>query len=298
MYPEAYKSIEDNYPTVKERMLITDMEYFLAEDLGYNDVSCTLVPDSEVEAIIFTKEGCVMAGVDVAKSFFDYLGINAVTSCADGDWISEGSTIFSLYGSSVSILRAERIVLNFLGHLCGIATLTRRCVDTVASISDARVACTRKTTPGLRKYEKLAVIAGGGDPHRFNLSDAVMIKDNHVKMMGIEAAIRSARKKASFTQKIEVEVESANDALQAAALGADIIMLDNMGPHQVADTMACLKSAGIPGHIILEVSGGIGPDDLEAYARTGVHMISMGSLIHQARWVDISLEFSTQKSKI
>lgn len=298
MHPEEYKSIEDNYPTVKERMLITDIEYFLAEDLGYNDVSCTLVPDREVEAIIFTKEDCVMAGVDVARSFFDYLGISAVSSCADGDRIAGGSTIFSLSGSSVSILRAERIVLNFLGHLCGIATLTRRCVDSVARISNARVACTRKTTPGLRKYEKLAVIAGGGDPHRFNLSDAVMIKDNHVKMMGIEAAIMSARKNASFTQKIEVEVESGDDALQAAALGADIIMLDNMDPHQVADTMASLKRAVIPGHIIIEVSGGIGPDNIEAYARTGVHVISMGSLIHQARWIDISLEFSNQKSKI
>jgi nicotinate-nucleotide pyrophosphorylase (carboxylating) len=279
-------------------MLITDIEYFLEEDLGYNDISCTLVPDREVEATIFTKEECVLAGTDVARSFFDYFGISAVTTHADGDRVPEGGIIFSLRGSSVSILRTERIVLNFLGHLCGIATLTRRCVDAVAKISDARVACTRKTTPGLRKYEKLAVVAGGGDPHRFNLSDTVMIKDNHVGMMGIEAAIRSARQKASFTQKIEVEVESTADALQAAALGADIIMLDNMDPHQAAETMACLKKARIPRHIMIEVSGGIGPDNLAGYASTGVNVISMGSLVHQARWIDISLEFSSQKSKI
>ncbi len=274
-------------------MLITDIEYFLAEDLGYNDVSCTLVPDREVEATVFTKEECVLAGTDVARSFFDYFGISAVTSHADGDRVPEGGIIFSLRGSSVSILRTERVVLNFLGHLCGIATLTRRCVDAVAKISDARVACTRKTTPGLRKYEKLAVVAGGGDPHRFNLSDTVMIKDNHVGIMGIEAAIRSARQKASFTQKIEVEVESTADALKAAALGADIIMLDNMEPSKVAETVAYLKRTGIPRHVIIEVSGGIGPDNLEAYARTGVHVISMGSIIHQARWIDISLEFSS-----
>lgn len=279
-------------------MLITEIERFLEEDLGYNDISCTLVPDREVEAVIFTKEDCILAGLDVARSFFDYLGIHAVTTLSDGDRLAKGTTIFTLSGSSVSILRAERLVLNFLGHLCGIATLTRRCVDAVASVSDARVACTRKTTPGLRKYEKLAVIAGGGDPHRFNLSDTVMIKDNHVNMMGVEAALISARQKASFTHKIEIEVESAEDALRAAALGADIIMLDNMDPDQVAQTMARLREARIAGHIVIEVSGGIGPDNLDAYARTGVDVISMGSLIHQARWIDVSLEFSDQKSKI
>lgn len=279
-------------------MLITEIERFLEEDLGYNDISCTLVPDRQVEAVIFTKEDCVLAGLDVARSFFDYLGLHAITTLSDGDRLAKGGNIFTLSGSSVSILRAERLVLNFLGHLCGIATLTRKCVDAVSSVSDARVACTRKTTPGLRKYEKLAVIAGGGDPHRFNLSDTVMIKDNHVNMMGVEAALRSARRKASFTQKVEVEVESTEDALRAASLGADIIMLDNMNPSQVAQTMASLREAQIPEHIIIEVSGGISFHDLEAYARTGVDVISMGSLIHQARWIDVSLEFIHGNSKI
>ena len=279
-------------------MLITEIERFLEEDLGYNDISCTLVPDRQVEAVIFTKEDCVLAGLDVARSFFDYLGLHAITTLSDGDRLAKGGNIFTLSGSSVSILRAERLVLNFLGHLCGIATLTRKCVDAVSAVSDARVACTRKTTPGLRKYEKLAVIAGGGDPHRFNLSDTVMIKDNHVNMMGVEAALRSARQKASFTQKVEVEVESTEDALRAASLGADIIMLDNMNPSQVAQTMTSLREAQIPEHIIIEVSGGISFHDLEAYARTGVDVISMGSLIHQARWIDVSLEFIDGNSKI
>lgn len=279
-------------------MLITEIERFLEEDLGYNDISCTLVPDRQVEAVIFTKEDCVLAGLDVARSFFNYLGIHAITTFSDGDRLAKGGNIFTLSGSSVSILRAERLVLNFLGHLCGIATLTRKCVDAVSAVSDARVACTRKTTPGLRKYEKLAVIAGGGDPHRFNLSDTVMIKDNHVNMMGVEAALRSARQKASFTQKIEVEVESTEDALRAAFQGADIIMLDNMNSYQVAQTMASLREAQIPEHILIEVSGGISFHDLEAYARTGVDVISMGSLIHQARWIDVSLEFIDENSKI
>ncbi|KXS40190.1 MAG: nicotinate-nucleotide pyrophosphorylase (carboxylating) [Methanolobus sp. T82-4] len=274
-------------------MLRSDVEYYLREDLGYNDISCTLVPDREVQAVIFTKEDCTLAGLDIAMEFFHYLGIHAETEYKQGDTVKKGSRIFSLHGSSVSILRAERVVLNFLGHLCGIATLTRSCVDTVRKFSDTKVACTRKTTPGLREYEKKAVIAGGGDPHRFNLSDAVMIKDNHVKMMGIESAIESARKKASFTQKIEVEVESTDDALLAAKLGADIIMLDNMDAETVMYTMKALRKASVPENIIIEVSGGIGPDNLEEYAKTGVDVISMGSIIHQARWVDISLEFSS-----
>ncbi|WP_406660726.1 carboxylating nicotinate-nucleotide diphosphorylase [Methanolobus sp. ZRKC3] len=272
-------------------MFIGDIERFLKEDLGYNDISCHLVPDRETDAIIFAKADCVVAGIGIARSFFDYLGINATTEYEDGSAIGKGDVIFNLRGSSVSILRAERLVLNFLGHLSGIATLTRKCVDMVGKHSNARVACTRKTTPGIREYEKMAVVAGGGDSHRFNLSDSIMIKDNHVKMMGVEAAIRSAKEKASFTQKIEVEVESVENALLAAKCGADIIMLDNMSPDTIIETVSSLKGASIPEHILVEVSGGIDSDNLEEYAKTGVDVISMGSLIHKSSWVDVSLEF-------
>lgn len=276
-------------------MYTHEIESFLEEDLGYNDISCKLVPDHDVEAIIFTKEDCTLAGIDVAISFFDYLGIGYSTDYSNGDRISKNDVIFSLIGSSLSILRAERLVLNFLGHLCGIATNTSRCVDIVRRHSDTRVACTRKTTPGLRKYEKMAVIAGGGDPHRFNLTDSIMIKDNHVKMMGVEAAILSAKKKAGFTQKIEVEVESSADALKAVQAGADIIMLDNMVPEDIVKTVDFLKSSSIPEHIIIEVSGGINMDNLEEYAKTGVDVISMGSLIHKSQWIDVSLEITEEK---
>jgi nicotinate-nucleotide pyrophosphorylase (carboxylating) len=271
-------------------MYTHEIESFLEEDLGYNDISCKLVPDNAVEAIIFTKEDCTLAGIDVAISFFDYFGIEYSTDYSNGDRLSENDVIFTLKGSSLSILRTERLVLNFLGHLCGIATNTSRCVDIVRRHSDTRVACTRKTTPGLRKYEKMAVIAGGGDSHRFNLTDSIMIKDNHVKMMGVEAAINSAKEKAGFTQKIEVEVESSADALKAAMAGADIIMLDNMDPAAIIKTVDFLRNSSIPEHIIIEVSGGINMDNLEDYAKTGVHVISMGSLIHQSQWIDVSLE--------
>jgi nicotinate-nucleotide pyrophosphorylase [carboxylating] (EC 2.4.2.19) len=272
-------------------MYTHEIESFLEEDLGYNDISCKLVPDHNVEAIIFTKEDCTLAGIDVVISFFDYFGIEYSTDYSNGDRLSKGDVIFTLKGSSLSILRTERLVLNFLGHLCGIATNTNKCVDIVRKYSDrTKIACTRKTTPGLRKYEKMAVIAGGGDPHRFNLTDSIMIKDNHVKMMGVEAAIKSAKEKAGFTQKMEVEVESSADALVAARTGADIIMLDNMEPEEVVKTVDFLRRSSIPEHIIIEVSGGINMDNLEGYAKTGVDIISMGSLIHRSQWIDVSLE--------
>lgn len=273
-------------------MLIKEIESFLEEDLGYDDVSCTIVPDRPAEAVIFTKEACTVAGIKEAGSIFCYLGIQAETALKDGDRLKAGDIIFRLNGGAVSILRAERLALNFLGHLSGIATLTRACVEIVRIHSETtRVACTRKTTPGIRKFEKLAVAAGGGDTHRFNLSDSVMIKDNHTKLMGIEAAIEAARK-TSFTRKIEVEVESAEDAVLAAKLGADIVMLDNMQPEAVIETLRVLKEKGLRDSVIVEASGGISQVNLEDYATTGVDVISMGSLIHKSRWIDISLEIA------
>jgi nicotinate-nucleotide pyrophosphorylase (carboxylating) len=273
-------------------MLIKEIECFLEEDLGYDDVSCTIVPDRPAEAVIFTKEDCVVAGIKEAESIFRYLGIKAETTLKDGDCLKAGDIIFRLKGGAVSILRAERLSLNFLGHLSGIATLTRACVEIVKEHSEiTRIACTRKTTPGIRKFEKLAVAAGGGDTHRFNLSDSVMIKDNHINLMGIEAAIGAARK-TSFTRKIEVEVESAEDAVLAAKLGADIIMLDNMQPETIIETLGVLKEKVLRHSVIVEVSGGISQANLEDYAKTGVDVISMGSLIHKSRWIDISLEIT------
>jgi len=273
-------------------MFIKEVENFIEEDLGYDDVSCTIVPDRPAEAVIFTKEDCTIAGINEAVSIFCYLGIRAETTLKDGDHLKKGDIIFRLKGGAVSILRAERLTLNFLEHLSGIATLTRACVDIVRKYSETtRIACTRKTTPGIRKFEKLAVAAGGGDTHRFNLSDSVMIKDNHIKLMGIEPAIEAARK-TSFTRKIEVEVESAEDAVLAAKLGADIIMLDNMQPEMVMETLRSLKEKGLRDSVIVEASGGISQTNLEGYAKTGVDVISMGSLIHKSIWIDISLEIT------
>jgi len=277
-----------------DMMLISEIEHFIQEDLGYNDISCTLVPDVVRSAVIFVKQDCVLAGMEPAHCILEYFDLTIQTDRSDGDELNAGDTIFKVSGSAISILRAERLVLNFLAHLSGIATLTNQYVQQVTPFSNARVASTRKTTPGFRKFEKLAVIAGGGDPHRFNLSDSIMVKDNHIKMMGLREAIRSAKSRASFTNRIDVEVESADDAVVAAEMGADIIMLDNMDPAQVIDTVGLLKHKGLQSRVIIEVSGGIGPGNIQEYAKTGVDVISVGSLIHHSDWIDVSLEMSDE----
>ncbi len=185
----------------------------------------------------------------------------------------------------------ERLVLNFLARMSGISTLTRECMKRLESRScNVRIACTRKTTPGFRLYEKKAVFLGGGDPHRFNLSGAVLIKDNHIKILGIEECLRRAKLQASFTKKIEVEVESYDQMLIAAELGADIIMFDNMKPSEIKRAIEALIEKGIRRRPILEASGGINLENLMDYATTGVDVISLGFLTKNARWIDLKME--------
>ncbi|WP_129599462.1 carboxylating nicotinate-nucleotide diphosphorylase [Methanohalophilus profundi] len=271
-------------------MLRGQIENFIREDLGYHDISCQMVPDTIAEAVVFAKQDCVIAGVEIAEAIFDYFDIEYTRKVADGEKVRNNDVIFELKADTVSLLRAERLSLNFLGHLSGIATLTRDCVEAVNECSEAVVAATRKTTPGIREFEKLAVIAGGGDPHRFNLSDSIMIKDNHRNIMGLENAILKAKEMASFTQKIEAEVESTTDAILAAKMGVDIIMLDNMSPSEIISTVEKLRHAGLRNKVIVEVSGGINTENLAEYAKTGIDVISMGSLIHKAQWADLSME--------
>ncbi|MCX9085056.1 MAG: carboxylating nicotinate-nucleotide diphosphorylase [Candidatus Methanoperedens sp.] len=267
-------------------MLITELERFIDEDLGFNDVSCNIIPDRKVHAEIVAREFGIISGLGEATQIFEYFDILATTDLTDGDLVEEDGIIFDLDGGARSILKAERLALNFLGKMSGIATITRQYVERAAG---PRIACTRKTTPGFRKFEKKAVQAGGGDPHRFNLSDAIMIKDNHISVLGLQKAIISAKKKSSFTQKIEVEVESVDDAVTAAQMGVDIIMFDNMTPKAIIEAVRSLQEKGLKNNIILEASGGITIENVDKYALTGVDVISIGALTHSSNWLDISL---------
>ena len=157
-----------------------------------------------------------------------------------------------------------------------------------------RIAATRKTTPGFRVFEKKAVFLGGGDAHRFNLSDAVLIKDNHITILGLEECLRRAKERASFTKKIEVEVESQGDMIKAAKAGADIIMFDNMAPEEIARGIEQLEEMGLRDGVLLEASGGITLDNIPEYAASGVDVISLGALTRNARWIDLSMEMQAE----
>ncbi len=267
-------------------MLLSELERFIEEDLGYNDVSCTIIPDCKVRAEVVAREDGIAAGLAEATQIFEHFDVFAPTDFIDGDAVKENDIIFALEGGIRSTLRAERLALNFLGRMSGIATLTRKYVERAGSV---RLSATRKTTPGFRKFEKRAVIAGGGDPHRFNLSDAILIKDNHIAVVGLEKAIDYAKRMASFTQKIEIEVENSDSAIRAAGLGVDIIMFDNMPTNEIESTIDALEEKGLRDNVILEASGNITLENVSEYAKTGVDVISVGALTHSANWLDMSL---------
>jgi nicotinate-nucleotide pyrophosphorylase (carboxylating) len=268
----------------------SDLERFVAEDLGEWDDSSTMVADVMAKARVIAKEECVIAGLEEVAQVLQHFYLQHDMHFDDGDLVAAGSTVINIRGSARGILQAERLILNFLGRMSGIATLTRECTRRAAAVSRAKIACTRKTTPGFRLQEKRAVFLGGGDPHRFNLSGAVLVKDNHIRLQGLEECLRRARARASFTKKIEVEVEGLEDMARAAELGADIIMFDNMQPSEIERGVGILEAMGLRDRVILEASGGITLENLEAYASTGVDVISMGALTRDAHWIDVSLE--------
>lgn len=272
-------------------MLRLELERFVYEDVGEWDDSSTLVPEVEAHASVVAKEDCVISGLREAEEILTYFCLEADLLYDDGEFVPVGSAVMSIRGSARRILQAERLVLNFLARMSGISTLTRECVLKAARISPSvRVAGTRKTTPGFRVYEKKAVFLGGGDPHRFNLSGAVLIKDNHIRLLGLEECLARAKAQASFTKKIEVEVEDLDQMHRAAELGADIIMFDNMDPTDIERGVEILRQRGLRSRLVLEASGGITPENIEAYASTGVDVISLGWLTRNARWIDLSLE--------
>ena len=261
-----------------------DIEKFLAEDEGFGDITAALLPDIEGSANVIAHEHGVVAGLTEAESIFSYRNLVTAPFYCDGDVIKKDGTILRVLGPVREILVTERVALNFLCRMSGIATITRHCVEAAGAVT---VAATRKTTPGFRLYEKKAVVIGGGDPHRYSLSEAYLFKDNHLKVISAEDALRE---KALFTKKVEIEVESVDECIRAAELGADIIMFDNMEVEQITAAVNKLKTLNLRGNVVLEASGGIRPNDIAKYAATGVDVLSLGYLTHSSRWLDFSLE--------
>ncbi len=290
-------------------ILIKDIERFIEEDMYYGDATDLFIPSKTVKAKIFSKSktSFVVSGTEVAIAIFKYFDIKFKKNVSDGDKIDYGTIIFHIEGESRNILKAERLTLNFLSHLCGVATNTNEYAEIINEackieikkigkyIKIPKIAGTRKTTPGLRKFEKRAIYHGGGDPHRNNLSECVMIKDNHIEILGLVKSVKLAKENSSFTQKVEIEVENKKDAVLVAEAGADIIMLDNMNPEQIEETIDLLIENKLRDKVILEVSGNVTKENISEYAITGVDIISSSKVVTEAPWVDISLDIIKSK---
>ena len=262
----------------------------LAEDLGPGDITTDACVPSRTRAQgrFLTKEQGVICGMDILCRVFALLdsAVTVTPHVTDGDWVDAGTVIAEIHGPARSILSGERLALNLLCHLSGIATKTAEAVAGVAG-TKANICDTRKTTPGLRALEKYAVKTGGGKNHRFGLFDGVLIKDNHIVAAGgISAAISAARATVPHTIRIEVETENLAQVAEAIEAGADIIMLDNMD----LPTMTAAVRL-VAGCALTEASGNMGDKDLGAVAETGVDFISIGALTHTVRTLDISLKF-------
>jgi nicotinate-nucleotide pyrophosphorylase (carboxylating) len=265
----------------------------LAEDLGKGDVTTEALISSDQQGtgfIVAKREG-ILAGTGVAKQIFHRVDpeLKYEIFLEDGGRVRPGNRVAGVSGSIASILRAERVVLNFLQHLSGIASETNRYVARVEGLP-VRIMDTRKTTPGLRSLEKYGVRMGGGENHRMNLGDGILIKDNHLaglrgRGLGIKEIVTRARKNAPERLPVEVEVRNISEALEAVKAGADIVMLDNMN---IEDMRKAVTS--IHGRALLEASGGITLENVRAVAETGVDFISIGALTHSASALDISLE--------
>lgn len=262
----------------------------LNEDINYIDSTTDLlIPEDDIsEAYFMAKDSGVLAGVEVAARVFKLLDENIEVKFLfkDGDKVQKGDVIAEFKGNTAAMLKAERTSLNLIQHMSGIATYTRKCVDLVEG-TNASVTDTRKTLPGLRPLQKYSVVAGGGKNHRYNLTDAAMLKDNHIDAYGgITAAVNALRKKAGHMLKIEVEARTLDDVKEALDCKTDVIMLDNMSCEEMKKAVELTA-----GRAKLEASGNVTLDTIREIAETGVDIISLGALTHSVKAFDISMKW-------
>ena len=265
-----------------------DFDRFLAEDIGNGDITtATFVPDIDGSAVITCEDDAVVSGLEEATVIFSKLGVKAEQLVDDGTRVCAGAQIMKLIGPLRGITTAERTALNMMMRMSGISTAvydaTMLCRKHDANV---KIAGTRKTTPGFRKYEKKAIVLGGGDPHRFGLDDLVLVKDNHIQALGGIEAVMEKTLDLPYSMGVEVEVETLHDAEVAAKCGADIIMMDNRTPEEAAEIYRLVKS--INPDIMVEASGRITIDNVADYARVA-DRISMGSITHSVKAIHFSL---------
>ena len=281
-------------------MLIEDaLKKFLDEDIGHGDITTEALVDPAARATgtVVCKERAIVAGLSESLILLKLLGCEGKPKVRDGQEVPAGTIILEISGFGSGLLKVERVMLNLLSHMSGVATATAELVNIAKKNGGwTRIACTRKTLPGLRYFQKRAVELGGGDTHRLRLDDAVLIKDNHLALAGsITETVRRAKAKVSFTKKIEVEVTTPDQAVEAARAEADIVLLDNMTPSEVKKSVSLLEARKLRDRLLIEVSGGITRENLASYVKTGVDVISVGGITHSANAIDMSLELHRLK---
>ncbi|MBQ7027488.1 MAG: carboxylating nicotinate-nucleotide diphosphorylase [Ruminococcus sp.] len=266
----------------------------LMEDINYTDAAAdNLIPEEHRSSAYYVaKDTGVVCGIEIAKRVFELAGgdVDFRILLSDGAKVQKGDIIAELEGSTLTLLKGERTALNILQHMSGIATATNKCVELVKG-TKASVTDTRKTLPGLRALQKYAVTVGGGKNHRFNLSDAAMLKDNHIDAYGgITAAVSALREKIGHTVKIEVEVRTLDELKEALENKVEIIMLDNMSCEEMAEAVKITD-----GNALLEASGNVTAENIHAIAETGVDIISLGALTHSVKCFDVSMKIRSSK---
>lgn len=268
------------------------IEYMLAEDEGFGDITSNAVVEKDkiVNASIVSKDEGILAGIDVIRDLFEEFGVEIILCLKEGVRISENDLLISFRGDARTILLLERTALNLLMRMSGVASAADEYVNLVSG-HDVRIAGTRKTSPGIAKFDKHALNVGGADTHRFSLDDMVLIKDNHIAVCGDPLdALLKAKQNTSFSKKIEIEVESLGDAIACVKNGADIVMLDNMSGEEVKEVIDELEKQNIRQNSLIEVSGGITKDNIMDYVEYGVDIISIGALTHSSRSLNFSLK--------
>ena len=275
---------------------IEALKRFIEEDVRSGDLTTELtVPeDTTALATIYAKERSVLAGIEEVAAIADFSGLTYEILAYEGNWVDPQQPVMRLRGSAWTLLTVERVCLNIVRRMSGIATKVYNMVSKAREVNPAvKIAATRKTTPGFRFFEKRAVIIGGGDPHRYALDDMVLIKNNHITAAGgVRAAVTAAKEKVSFSKKVSCEARTLQEVQEAIGVGADIILLDNFKPNDVGGLIEVLKADGTRDRVILEVSGGVDEDNIRDYARTGVDVLSSGALTHSYKSSDFNMLLS------
>ena len=262
---------------------------FVSEDIQSGDITSVLLPKKKIKAKIISREEGILAGVRFAREIFHLKGCHVRIMKKDGTRLKPNQVVLDVYGNAGTVLSCERTVLNLLSRMSGIATHTSLLISKIRKINKkTNLYSTRKTAPGLRYFDKEAVKIGGGHKHRMSLNDMIMIKDNHLLVSdSMEDIIKNARKRHKY---VEVEVENQRDAILAANSGATIVMLDNFSPAKIEKTITALQKKKLRSKVKLEASGGINSKNIATYAKTGVDMISVGSITNSVSGLDLSLE--------